>query len=111
VVLAEVSQLEEFTRYVEFLQLLFWREVEDRAVPPALRQVVRDGRDRVVPKWVQPRVPQQHVILAVLSHHVQELFIFLEIGHLLLEVVDGTIEVTGAVREHVEPLIAAGLII
>ena len=40
-ILAEVPQFEQFARYVELLQLLFWREVKDGAVPATLRKIIR----------------------------------------------------------------------
>ena len=40
VVLAQVPQFEHLARYVEFLQLLLRRQVENRTVPAAMRQVI-----------------------------------------------------------------------
>ena len=110
-VLAQVAQLEQLARYVEFFELLFGREVEDGAVPATLGQIVRNSRDRVVAEGVIDAVPQQQVVLACLSDHVEELFVFLKVGHLLLQVVDRTVEVAGAVGQHVKALVAARLVV
>ena len=111
VIFTQVTQFEQLARYVELLELLLGREREHGPVPPSLRQVVGHGRNRVVAKGVVQTLHQERLGLASLRHHIQELFVFFEIGNFLFEVVDGAVEVTGAVGEHVESLVAARLVV
>ena len=46
-VLAQVAEFEELTRYVKLLDLLLRAHIVHRLVPATGRQVVRDSRQRV----------------------------------------------------------------